>query len=169
VYITLEAKARPTLRFDYFGLLEVVLALQASPAWEAVNLSILPWPFKGHPRRSVAPGVYVNSTATMNGTTAMLCTRAFAQRLVAASHDAPIDLQLAAAGVARYAAYPAPFQRNAEVSSTTAPLLGRSWLFSPLGYACIEFASHYFMEVLVFLACVLAAVTTFLGARRQTR
>ena len=152
IYVVLEAKARPTLRFSYERLLNAASALEANPQWEVVNLSILPWPFKGHPRRQVTSEIYENAEPTMNGTTALLCTPAFAKRILSTEHNEPIDLQLANAGVARYAVYPAFFQRNAEASSTTAPLVGRRWLSSPYGYMLTEIVSHFPHET--FLVCV---------------
>ena len=82
LYLVLESKARPTTRFDWYNEVKAALCLQQNPQYMLVNLSILPWPFKGQPREMVAPSIYKNASAQLNGTSALLCSLAFAKHVL---------------------------------------------------------------------------------------
>ena len=138
VYLFLESKARPSLRFHWGVVLRVATYLENHPEKLLVNLSILPWPFKGAPRKKLTSDIYENASAQMNGTTALLCTSLFAKRILSMPPTVPIVLQLAESGVSTLITYPAPFQRNGEASTTTAPLFCGKYLRSPRGYLCTE-------------------------------
>uniref|UniRef100_A0A6C0C2B0 Uncharacterized protein n=1 Tax=viral metagenome TaxID=1070528 RepID=A0A6C0C2B0_9ZZZZ len=169
IYLFLESKARPAIRFDWQQVLRIAAYLEQNPNRLVVNLSILPWPFKGRPRKKLTRDIYENHTAQMNGTTALLCTTTFGERLLAMQPVLPIDLQLANARISQLIAYPAPFQRNAAASTTTPPLLFARHLRSPLGYFITEEIDARPMHaLLIALLVIVGAVVVAWGARRYT-
>lgn len=158
MYLFLESKARPSIRFHWHAVLRLADFLDKHPDRLVVNLSILPWPFKGRPRKQLTSGIYENASAQMNGTTALLCTSLFAERILSMRPTSPIDLQLAESGISTLIAYPAPFQRNAEPSTTTAPLLFAKYLRSPWGYFITEEIDARPKQILCLSVIVIIAV-----------
>lgn len=163
LYLFLESKARPTLRFDWKIVLEAEDYLRKNPNEMIINLSILPWPFKGAPRKQITPHIYKNASAQMNGTTALLCTSRFADSLIYMPSLLPIDLQLAKAGISKLICYPSPFQRNSQESTTTRALLGAKYIRSPWGYYLCELIDFYpRRSLLILVLCVIMVVVIVL-------
>lgn len=175
VYLFLESKARPTLRFDWNIVSEAAHMLEGADEQCVINLSILPWPFKGWPRKRVSGHIYANRSAQMNGTTALICSDAYARQIIGTPALLPIDLQMAHMGLSVYVAYPAPFQRNSDPSRTTAPVFGRRVFRSRPGYALLELIDAHPIHCigvgayLLALAIVLVAMMIFWLQRRRSR
>ena len=159
LYLFLESKARPTLRFDWKIVLEAEDFLSKNPHEMIINLSILPWPFKGAPRKQISSHIYENASAQMNGTTALLCTYRFADSLISMSSLLPIDLQLAKAGISKLICYPSPFQRNSQESTTTRALWAAKYIRSPWGYYLSELINfNPLRSLLTLVLCVILVI-----------
>ena len=152
-YLVLESKARPALRFDWESIAEAAAIVREQSTWEYVHLSSQPGLFKGWPRERVGRSTYKSARSMMNGTSALMCSRAFARRLLSMEPRSPIDKQLAEEGWARLHAYPSPFQRNSLPSSTTPQMCGQSVLGTPVGYALLE-AGAYHSPSIAWALCI---------------
>ena len=73
VYISLEAQARPTLRFSEAALQEVTAKFRESNDL-LVHISVLPIPVYGWPRRHLYSKVYEQRSSLCQFSTAMLCS-----------------------------------------------------------------------------------------------
>lgn len=175
VYISLESQARPTLRFSRAALQEVIEGFRASSD-ALVHISVLPIPLYGWPRRHHSySGVYAQQTSLCQFSTAMLCSREFAQTISELDIDTvktPFDIFLATSGYSRLVMYPAAFQRsNGPSYASKTPFLdvARSFIGNPYVFATGEYLCHYSGAFFSLLFLVAALVASFIFYRVQSR
>jgi len=176
VYISIEAQARPTLRFSSVALQDVIDSFRAS-ADPFVHISVLPIPAYGWPRRHVYSHVYEQQSSLLQLSTAILCSREFAASVVqldTANLNSPFDVYLARSGYSRLVMYPAAFQRSSGPSlASKTPLLdlSRQVIGNRYVFVAGEFACHYTGRSALLLVVLVAALVALLvrGARSRSR
>ena len=174
VYVSLEAQARPTLRFSRAALQEVIESFRASTD-SFIHISVIPLPMYGWPRRHVYSKVFKQRGSLCQLSTAMLCSQEFAQTISDLDVDnvsSPFDIFLAESGYSRLVMYPAAFQRSngPSLASKTPALdamravLGNKYVF--VAGECFCHYSGTFLS-LFFIVVVVVIVALFLRKRAQ--
>lgn len=171
IYMSLEAQARPALRFSLSRLREVVEAFRRGDE-DIVHVSVVPLPFLGAPRTHVRSHIYRQHWSAVQFSTALLCSRAFAekiQRRRLEDINKPFDVLLAAEGHSKFVMYPAAFMRGPGQSRASSclqldivrPIMGNVHVFV-LG----EFLCHYCVTFGVFLLATVVGAVAWRLARR---
>ena len=157
VYISLEAYARPSMRFCRHNLERVLEALCDDVL--CVYIAVLPTPFNGYPRKAVSPCVFRQSGG-FQPTTAIACTTAFARLVLRSEINEPFDVYLNKFGISSYVMYPAAFQRGSGISLSTVgwKAHARKIIEQPHLYCLAEFFCHYSGALSVLLISVLVLI-----------